>query len=85
MEANYGKIIDELLEILRRNGVTIRTENMDTAGGLCKLKNKTIFFIDPGNSDAQTAELCAEAVKTTIDVESIYFTPVVREFIEQSG
>ena len=78
-------ILEEMLELLSQNGVTIRTEAMGgSGGGLCKLKDKHIFYVDSDASAAQTAFLSAQAIGETVDIENLYLRPQVREFIENS-
>lgn len=77
-------IIEEMLEILTKSGVTIRTEQTGGGGGgLCKIKEKYVFFFDPQAPDAQLLELCAQAVMITTDIESIYIKPQVRNILEK--
>ena len=80
---NKQRILEELLELLEANGVTIRREPLGgSGGGLCTLKNERIFFVDTQASSAEMAALCAEAVSKVLDIEKIYIRPEVREFIE---
>jgi hypothetical protein len=78
-------IFEELLVILEQNGVVIRTEPLcGGGGGLCKLKDKTIFFVDSEASAAEMAMICAQAVADMTDTDSIYLKPQVRDFIEKA-
>lgn len=76
-------IIEELAEIMERSGVTIRTEPMGGGGGgLCKIKDKYIFFLDSQASSLEILELCVQAVLATTDIESIYIKPQIRTILE---
>jgi len=80
---NKQRILEELLELLEANGVTIRREPLGgSGGGLCMLKNEHIFFVDTQASSAEMAALSAEAVSKVADIEKIYIKPEVRQFIE---
>jgi hypothetical protein len=80
---NEQRILDELLEILEANGVSIRHEQMGGgAGGLCTIKGKHIFFVDTQSSSADVAAAAAEAVRKVVDIEKVYIRPEIREFIE---
>ena len=80
---NEQMILDELLALLEANGVTVRSEPLGgSGGGLCTVKGKSIFFVDTQASSAEVAALCAQAVTKTLDVESIYIKPQLRQFIE---
>ncbi len=82
---NDDMILDELLELLQRKGVSVRTEAMGgSAGGLCKIKELDIFFVDQDASAADMCPICAEAVTQMLDIESVYMRPEVREFIEKN-
>lgn len=78
-------ILEQLLDLLGDNGITVRTEPMGgTGGGLCKLKDRHIFYVDSEASAAHRAFTSACAVRKIVDIESVYLRPQVREFIENS-
>ncbi len=78
-------ILEELLALLEQNDIAIRTEPLGgRGGGLCKLKDKTLFFVDSEASTADMAAICAHAVTELLEIESIYIKPQVRDFIENS-
>ncbi len=80
---NEQRILDELLEILEANGITIRNEPLGgSGGGLCTVKSKHIFFVDTDAPAAEVAALCAAAVAKIVDIEKVYLKPQVRQFIE---
>jgi len=76
---NQQRILEELLALLEANGVTIRREPLGgSGGGLCTIKGQPIFFADTQAPSAQVAELCAEALSKTVDIEKIYVRPSER-------
>ena len=78
------RILDELIALLKDNGVKIRSEPMGgSAGGLCTVKGQNIFFVDTESGSAETAILCAEAVGKLVNIEAIYIRPEVRQYIEE--
>ncbi|UCG56926.1 MAG: hypothetical protein JSU70_18940 [Phycisphaerales bacterium] len=80
---NDQRLLEELLELLAANGVTIREEPLGGGGGgLCTVKGQQIFFVDTEAPSAEVAVFCAEAVSKVIDIETIYVKPEVRQFIE---
>ena len=82
---NADRILDELIALLDSQGVTVRTEPMGgSAGGLCRIKGKDVFFVDLDASPADMAAICCEAVTQTLDIESVYIRPEVRMFIEKN-
>jgi len=83
---NEQRIFEELLALLEANGVTIRNEALGgAAGGLCTIRGQHIFFVDSQSSSADNAAAAAEAVRKTIDIESIYLRPEIRQFIESDS
>ncbi len=79
-------VLDELLALLEHNGVSIRNEPMGGAGGgLCKMKDKEVFFVDAEATTAEMVVICAGAVRETVDIEKIYIRPQVRAFLESGG
>jgi hypothetical protein len=80
---NQQAILEELLALLEANNVAVRSECMGGGGGgLCMIKDKPIFFMDSQASVAETIAICADAVSKTVDIETVYIKPQVRQFIE---
>jgi hypothetical protein len=80
---NEQRILEELLSLLEKNGILLRSEPLGgRGGGLCKLKGQTIFFVDTQATSAEMAAICAEAVSKLINTETIYIRPEIRQFIE---
>ena len=78
-------ILEQLLDLLSDNGISIRKEPLGgNGGGLCKLKNRHIFYLDSEASSAHSAFTSAIAVRKIVDIETVYLRPQVREFIENS-
>ncbi len=77
-------ILEELLLVLEQNNVHIRREPLGGGGGgLCKIKDKHILFVDTQANTADMAAICAQAVHQTLDIENIYIKPQVRRFLEK--
>ena len=78
------QVLDDLLELLTAHQVEIRREPMGgTGGGLCQIKEKSVFFLDTQASQWDMTQSCAEAVHQLIDIETIYLRPQVRQVLEQ--
>jgi hypothetical protein len=78
-------ILEQLLAILEQNGIKVRTEPIGLVpAGLCKIKGKTVFFVDKNAEAAEVAAICARAVLETIDIQNIYLKPQIREFLEKN-
>jgi hypothetical protein len=77
-------ILEELLVLLEQNGVVIRNESIGgSGGGLCKIKDKSLFFVDTEGPAADMAVICAQAIHETVDIEKIYLRPQIRDFLER--
>ena len=79
-------IIDELIEVLSQEGVTIRRGSMGGGGGgLCKIKGSSVFFVDTDCPPREMAAICAGAVKEIANIEIIYLRPQIRQFLEENA
>ncbi|MHC5061112.1 MAG: hypothetical protein ACYTFK_08515 [Planctomycetota bacterium] len=79
-------VLAELLALLEQSGVSIRTEPMGgRGGGLCKMKDKEVFFVDTEATTAEMVAICSEAVREMVDFENIYIKPQVRAILEDGG
>jgi hypothetical protein len=80
---NQQILMEELLELLDKTNIQIRTESLGgSGGGLCNVRGQNIFFVDSDAPAGETAVLCAEAVGRLLDIDTIYVKPLVRQFIE---
>ena len=72
--------LDQLVKIAKDLGVSVRYESMDGAGGgLCKLRNKLVLFVDM-DADALTSyEKVLLALADNFDLEPIYLRPEIRQ------
>lgn len=78
-------ILDELLALLENYNIAFRTEPLGgRGGGLCKLKDKEVFFVDSDASPSDMAAICAQALIRLCQIEEIYIKPQVRDFIEKN-
>jgi len=78
------RIFEELLALLEQNSVTVRTEHLGGGGGgLCKLKEKQVFFVDTDAAATEMLAICARAVNETVDIEGVYIRPQVRQCLQE--
>jgi len=75
----------ELEDLLRRLGVTIKSERLATTapwvkGGLYKVKGQTCCLIDSSAPLSETNDVLLDAV-AQLDLEDVYIKPAVRELI----
>lgn len=79
-------ILEELVAVLSQEGVTIRTGQMGGGGGgLCKIKESLVFFVDTECPTREMAAICAVAVHEIANVDLIYLRPQIRQFLEENA
>jgi hypothetical protein len=86
------RLHQHLEELLARLGVDVRSESFDpkmfhdtsTRGGLCRLRNRTVVLVDSRAPLVERIAVLATAA-ASLDTESVYVPPAVREVIETHG
>lgn len=82
---------EQLTEILetaaQQLGVSVRYENLAAAGptgggGLCKVKGEWRIIIDKKTAPSERASILVDAL-SSLDTESIFLPPKVREMLTQ--
>jgi len=80
---NTDKILDELMALLDARGVKIRMEALDESpGGLCRVGEQNILFLDKHTGIDRQIQVCAEAILKLIDIATVYLKPEVRQLLE---
>jgi hypothetical protein len=75
--------LNALLDVLGKLDVAIRRESLGGAGGgLCRLKGKTVFFLDLDADQATQVESVAKALAAMPGVEEMFVPPHLREMID---
>jgi hypothetical protein len=74
-------MIEELHEIARQLGVTIRYDRGDFEGGYCILKDQRLLLVNRRLLPARKASVLATAM-SEIGLENVFVKPAIREFIE---
>lgn len=75
------QMINELEELARNCGITIRYEKGDFEGGFCVLKEERLIVINKRLHPARKASVLAQGV-AEVGVDEMYLKPAVREYIE---
>ena len=79
-------LLDELLRLLEKAGIEVRTEQMGGGGGgVCSVKGRNIVFLDSQGSMRERAAVCANALAKAVDLEKVYLKPEVRQFVEHES
>lgn len=79
-------LYDEMLELLRRFGIEVRSERLGGGGGgLCRVKGKRVLFVDLDADQQTQSERCIEALRMQPEIESMYLTPALRALVMATG
>lgn len=75
---------DCLMSLLEAHGVTVRIERLHHGdGGLCTLRGKLLLFLDAAAPLKDQVDVCAGAVLHTLDIETVYVRPEIRQVLER--
>ena len=77
----HEDLINELQEVARQLGVTVRYERGDFEGGYCILKAEKVMLVNRRLLPARKAVVLALALQE-IGLENVFIKPAVREYIE---
>lgn len=95
------RLADELCLLAERLGLTVRREALDpdldgpagaapSAGGLVRLRGRTMILVDPRRPAEEQAEVLAEALTALsrsgqVDLEGVFVLPELRDYLERFG
>jgi hypothetical protein len=72
--------LDQLVEIAKGLGVSVRYEAMGGGGGgLCRLRDKTVLFVDMDADGLTSYERVLLSLASNFDLEPIYLRPEIRQ------
>jgi hypothetical protein len=77
-------LLEELQDVARQIGVTIRFEKGDFEGGFCILRDQRLVLINRRLMPSRKASLLALALQN-IGLEAVYLKPVIRQYIEDEA
>ncbi len=77
-------IIEELQDVARQIGVTVRFEKGDFEGGYCVLRDQHLVLINKRLMPSRKASTLALALQN-IGLETIFLKPAIRQFIEDEA
>ena len=79
------KLLQELENIAAKLDISVRYENGDFAGGLCRVKEENVLIINKKNSPQKKITILAREL-SSVDLSTIYILPQLRERISiESG
>ena len=74
------QLLEELEKVATRLAITIRYEDGDFTGGLCRLKNENIIIINKKQPPEKRISLLAREL-SVLDLDTIHILPKIREYI----
>lgn len=77
-------LLEELQDVARQIGVTIRFEKGDFEGGFCILRDQRLVLINRRLMPSRKASLLALALQN-IGLEAVYLKPAIRQYIEDEA
>lgn len=78
------EIVEELLDVARQIGITVRFEKGDFEGGFCVLRDQRLVLINRRLMPTRRASLLALALQS-IGLETVFLKPAIRQFIEDEA
>jgi len=76
-------LLEELLEIIRRQDIEVRIEPGRFNGGFCLVGEKKVFFINKDYQTDQNIDIVVEYLKT-VELENVFLSPKLRSILEDS-
>ena len=81
---NEQSILEELLDLAAQAGIEVRRASLDgQGGGLCRVREKRVLFVDTSACLADQVAQSANALVNVQELEDIYVLPQIRQIIEQ--
>ena len=76
--------LDYLVEQLERMGMDVRYEKLGgESTGLCKIKGRSVMFVDMDADVATRVDRCIRALATVPDIDVTYLPPTIRERLDK--
>lgn len=80
----HEEIVQELQEVARQLGITVRFERGDFEGGYCILKAQKLLLINRRLLPGRKASVLARALRE-IGMESVFLKPALRAYVEDEA
>ncbi|ROL59658.1 hypothetical protein D9V86_10425 [Bacteroidetes/Chlorobi group bacterium ChocPot_Mid] len=77
-----NEVYDEMLDIAKKIGVTVRKENGKFKGGNCTINNEEVILINNSIPLETRTSILAKCL-TNYSINNIFMKPAVRDYIEQ--
>jgi len=77
-------LIDELIEIMNKLGLSVRTEKGIFKGGFCLLREQKLFLLNKNLEQDKKINILVKSI-ASIGVEGIYLKPNIRELVDRES
>jgi len=77
-----NEVYDEMLDIAKKIGVTVRKENGKFKGGNCIINNEEVILIN-NTIPLETRTSILAGCLTNYSINNVFMKPAVRDYIEQ--
>lgn len=78
------ELVEELQDVARQIGVTVRFEKGDFEGGYCLLRDQRLVLINRRLMPSRKASLLALALQN-IGLDTVFLKPALRQYIEDEA
>lgn len=78
------ELVEELQDVARQIGVTVRFEKGDFEGGYCLLRDQRLVLINRRLMPSRKASLLALALQS-IGLDAVFLKPALRQYIEDEA
>lgn len=74
------RLREEAINLLEGAGVEVRREHLGgSGGGLCRLRERLVLFLDEDADFDTQVEHCLSAVRTLPGIDTMFLSPAMRE------
>ncbi|MBN2210611.1 MAG: hypothetical protein JW709_04370 [Sedimentisphaerales bacterium] len=78
------KLLDEMIDLARRLGLEVRITPLGgEGGGVCRVRDKRVLFIDALAAIPERLERTAQGLAGLPDLDDCFILPEVRQYLEQ--
>jgi len=78
------EVIEELQDVARQIGVTVRLEKGEFEGGFCVLREQRLVLINRRLMPTRKASVLALALQN-IGLDTVFLKPAIRQYIEDEA
>lgn len=77
------KILENLEEVAKKLSIEVRYEDLETKGGMCRLKDRQIIMVNKSLPLKEKIKTLAQNLRR-LDLNKVYILPALREVIKMS-